>query len=133
MHILLVDDNGEIRSTLTTFLQSAGHRVQACSNARDAWSRVEADEGPFELLITDIRMPLMGGMELATRLRARGSRMPIIFIAGGIEAELERPNMRFSPYRVLNKPFMVDTFLDMVREVGATPASTRDDWPALGC
>lgn len=133
MHILLVDDNGEIRSTLTTFLQADGHRVQACSNAHEAWSRFEADEGLFELLITDIRMPLMGGVELATRLRAKGSGMPIIFIAGGLETELEQPNLRFAPYRVLHKPFMVETFLEMVREAGATPIAARDDCPVLGC
>lgn len=119
MRILLVDDNREIRSTLTTFLQGAGHSVHSCHDAGQAWALLESGEHPFELVITDIQMPTMDGVELATRLRAHGSLTPIIFIAGGIEAELEQRRPEFGPYRVLQKPFMMRAFLDVVSEVAA--------------
>ena len=127
MRILLVDDNREIRSTLTTFLQGAGHEVHACHDAQVAWSLLQEGkegESAFELVITDIQMPTMDGVELATPMRAHGSQAPIIFIAGGIEAELEQPRADFGTYRVLHKPFMMSAFLDVVSEVeGAASAS----------
>lgn len=117
MRILLVDDNREIRSTLTTFLRDAGYEVHSCDDAQHAWSLIESGESSFELVITDIQMPAMDGVELATRLRAHGSQTPIIFIAGGMEAELEEHRSDFGPYRVLHKPFMMRAFLDAVSEV----------------
>lgn len=119
MNILLIDDNREIRSTLTTFLQSAGHSVQSCPDGAAAWSLFEAGASRFELVITDVQMPAMDGVELATRLRASGSKTPIIFMAGGIEDELEQPRADFGHYRVLQKPFMMNAFLDVVSEVSA--------------
>lgn len=117
MHILLVDDNNDVRQTLATLLQNAGHRVESCPDGDDAWSKLKGNTHDYELVVTDVRMPHMNGVEFASRLRAQGSQTPIIFIMGGAETELEQPQADFVPYTVVQKPFMLSTFLDAVSEV----------------
>lgn len=117
MNILLVDDNSELRHTLSTLLQHVGHDVQACPNGQDAWSKLEDGTQHFELVVTDVRMPHMTGVEFASRLRACGSQTPIIFIAGGMEAELEPQQPELVPYTVVHKPFLLSTFLEAMTKI----------------
>ncbi len=61
-------------------LQEAGYRVVTASCAAEAWERFEAE--PFDLLITDYRMPRMNGIELIQKVRASGRTLPIILMSG---------------------------------------------------
>ena len=117
MQILLVDDNATLRHTLTALLQNVGHEVEACHDCDDAWIKLETSAKNYGLVVTDVRMPRMTGVEFATRLRAQGSQTPIIFIAGGREVELEPPLPEFVPYAVLHKPFSLNTFLDAMKRL----------------
>lgn len=115
MHILLVDDNRDIRDTLRTFLERKGHEVTPCPSAVDAWTSLSEGKQRYGLVLTDVRMPDMDGMELARRMRENGSNTPIIFMAGAIEEELS-DSATFAPYRVLQKPFMFNLLMDAVSE-----------------
>lgn len=110
MQILLVDDNSDIRSTLSTFLRRKGHEVQACQSAIEAWSSLSLND--YELVLTDVRMPRMGGVELARKMRESGSNTPIIFMAGAPEEELQDAQAVLGPYSVLQKPFMLNALID---------------------
>ena len=116
MQILLVDDNSDIRTTLCTFLERKGHDVRTCPSAVEAWSSLTRESESFELVLTDVRMPQMGGVELARKMRAQGSNTPIIFMAGALEDELVDAQQDLGPYAVLQKPFMLSALIEAMNE-----------------
>ena len=68
-HILVVEDEVNIRSALMTMLEKLGHTVRGAGNAEDALALLE--DFPADLVITDLRMPGLGGMELLRRMKER--------------------------------------------------------------
>jgi CheY-like chemotaxis protein len=78
--ILLVDDEADVRRALATFLRGMGHDVRTAANGVEA---IAALRDSTDLLITDINMPDMDGIEMVTTLRETASTMPIIAMSGG--------------------------------------------------
>jgi two-component system response regulator AtoC len=78
--ILLVDDEADVRRALATFLRGMGHDVRLAANGVEA---IAALRDSADLLITDINMPDMDGIEMVTTLREAASTMPIIAMSGG--------------------------------------------------
>jgi len=78
--ILLVDDEADVRRALATFLRGMGHDVRTAANGVEA---IAALRDSADLLITDINMPDMDGIEMVTTLREAASTMPIIAMSGG--------------------------------------------------
>src|SRR5687767_15706243 len=76
--ILCVDDDDSIRKLCTVYLTKRGFRVEAAANGVEALSLI-AGKGPPDVVITDVNMPLMNGLELVRRLREdrRTARTPI--------------------------------------------------------
>jgi pilus assembly protein CpaE len=80
--ILCVDDEDPIRKLCTVYLAKRGYRVEAVSNGVEALKLIES-KGPPDLVVTDVNMPLMNGLELVKRLREdrRTARTPIIVLS----------------------------------------------------
>src|SRR5436309_1137150 len=80
--ILCVDDEDAIRKLCTVYLAKRGYRVEAVANGVEALRLVES-KGPPDLVVTDVNMPLMNGLELVKRLREdrRTARTPIIVLS----------------------------------------------------
>jgi pilus assembly protein CpaE len=80
--ILCVDDEDAIRKLCTVYLAKRGYRVEAVSNGVEALKLIEG-KGPPDLVVTDVNMPLMNGLELVKRLREdrRTARTPIIVLS----------------------------------------------------
>jgi pilus assembly protein CpaE len=80
--ILCVDDDDSIRKLCTVYLTKRGYRVEAAANGVDALTLI-AGKGPPDVVITDVNMPLMNGLELVKRLREdrRTARTPIIVLS----------------------------------------------------
>ncbi|HEY7802303.1 MAG TPA: ATP-binding protein, partial [Dehalococcoidia bacterium] len=80
--ILVVDDEESIQKLLTGVLQMDGHEVHIATNGREALDRVSRES--FDLIITDVKMPVMSGPDLYKRLRDQGSPLArrVIFITG---------------------------------------------------
>lgn len=79
--ILLVDDNADVRTGMRRALVRLGHEVVAAADGREALRALEGD--PCELVITDINMPEMDGIELILALSERWPKVPVIAISGG--------------------------------------------------
>ena len=78
--ILLAEDDDSMRGFLERALKAAGYDVIAFPNGRDAFERIQQE--PFTLLLTDIVMPLMDGIELARRASEIDPQLKVMFITG---------------------------------------------------
>lgn len=110
--ILLAEDDESMRGFLTRALSRAGYDVVSFANGADAFERLK--EEPFTLLLTDIVMPVMDGIELARRASELDPELKIMFITGFAAVTLNSDGSTFKDARVLSKPFHLK---DLVREV----------------
>jgi two-component system NtrC family sensor kinase len=113
--ILVVDDEESIQKLLTGVLEMDGHDVTVASNGREALDRVKRQS--FDLIITDVKMPVMGGPDLYRSLV--DSRNPlaqrVIFVTGDTVAPDTRQFLQGVPNPVLAKPFRLREVRDSVR------------------
>ena len=110
--ILLAEDDESLRGFLERALAKAGYDVIAFENGFEAFERLK--EEPFTLLLTDIVMPRMDGIELARRASELDPELKIMFITGFAAVTLNTDTNAFKDTRVLSKPFHLK---DLVREV----------------
>ena len=110
--ILLVEDEPAVRQLFAQALIRAGYRVHEARNGQEALKLFDQHGDSIDLLLTDLRMPYMGGAELAQQLRAKRRTLKLICVSGypgGTEADTAAD--------FLAKPFSRDDLLAKVREV----------------
>jgi DNA-binding NtrC family response regulator len=107
-HILVVEDEINIRSALTTMLEKLGHTARATGTAEEALALLE--EAPADLVITDLRMPGLGGMNFLRRLKERWPETEAVVMTafGSIDTAVEA--MRLGAYDYLTKPIDRERF-----------------------
>ena len=110
--ILLAEDDHDMRRFLAKALQNAGHDVVAFDNGKSAYERIR--EEPFTLLLTDIVMPEMDGIELARRATELDPDLKVMFITGFAAVALNPDSNAPKDAKVLSKPFHLK---DLVNEV----------------
>jgi DNA-binding response OmpR family regulator len=111
--ILVVEDEPLVRDFLAACLRSAGYDVEMAVSAEQALDWALAHELRFDLLVSDIVLPRMSGVELARRLREERETLPVLFLSGYGEAMFEGK----LPGQLLSKPFTREALLAAVREV----------------
>lgn len=109
--ILLAEDDDAMRGYLARALERNGYDVTIAATGREALEYVES--GTFDLLLTDIVMPEMDGIELAQRAQALTPAPKVMFITGFAAVALQA-NDTIPDARLLSKPFHLK---DLVREV----------------
>lgn len=102
--ILVAEDDSRIRTILERFLGAAGYQVTSCENGREALAAFE-QQGPFDLVLTDVNMPELGGDELLRRIKAQAPRMPVIVLTARNDPALITDLFKNDAYRYLSKPF----------------------------
>ena len=107
-HILVVDDEINIRGALVTMLEKKGHQVRGVATAEEGLAQLEA--APAELVITDLRMPGIGGMEFLCRLKDVWPDTEVVVMTayGSIDTAVEA--MRYGAYDYLTKPIDRERF-----------------------
>ena len=107
--ILFVDDCEPIRRIMARTLKQAGFLVLEAGSGKEALEIVEGHPQPFDLLITDVRLPSMHGTELLAEVRTLQPELPALFISGaGVEDSAET---------FLAKPFRPEDLLRTVRDL----------------
>lgn len=107
-HVIVIDDDKEMRSLLRDFLTGEGYRVSEHSSAKAALTQLIGEEktaDEVDLVITDLKMPEMTGLEFIARFKVIHSRVPVILITafGSIESAVEAT--RKGAYDYIVKPF----------------------------
>lgn len=110
--ILLAEDDNDMRKFLSKALNNAGYEVVAFDNGSSAYDRLR--EEPFNLLLTDIVMPEMDGIELARRATEIDPDLKVMFITGFAAVALNPDSNAPKDAKVLSKPFHLR---DLVNEV----------------
>jgi DNA-binding NtrC family response regulator len=116
-HILIVDDEEKIRTILSIILSGAGHRVSEAGDGQQALQRLEDEH--FELVISDVRMERMGGLDLLGAIGDRELGIPLIFITAYATLESAVEALRLGAADYLVKPFEEqDVILAVERALG---------------
>jgi signal transduction histidine kinase/CheY-like chemotaxis protein len=125
--VLVVDDDPLILQYVSTTLAQAGYRVETVSNAEDAFqSYFSHPSDPFRLVLSDVVMPRVGGIELARRLIERDAGARVLFMSGKVDHDFTQAEFIQSPFELLSKPFHPEGLLRAVRSaLDRPPASSR--------
>jgi DNA-binding NtrC family response regulator len=122
VHVLLVEDEPDLRNTLRYNLKKAGYHVTDTANGKDALEALEKcladeDDTAVEVVISDVMMPIMDGIELAEAIRARPAfhELPLMFLTAKGEAADRVAGFRVGADDYLTKPFDLEELLARVQ------------------
>lgn len=126
--VLVVDDDAFMRTLLARVLSAAGMRVASFGSAAELLEG--GDLATAHVLLLDLRLPEMSGLELQQVLQHRGVDLPVLFISGAADLETAVTAMRNGAVDFIEKPFQHTVLVDRVRRAVALhadrlPAATR--------
>jgi DNA-binding response OmpR family regulator len=120
-HILIVDDEPNVRLVFRTALESAGYSVTTAEDGEKALTWLE--DAPFDLVLLDLLMPGVGGMEALERLREAGHEVPVVIVTAHGDVPHAVQAMKLGAIDFLAKPLSPETLRTVVAEVLARHAS----------
>ena len=120
--ILVVDDDPDMRNALFFSLRKGGYAVEAVSNGVEALDRF--GQRPFNMVITDVKMPEMNGMELLGRVKKLSPQVPVIMMSGfgTVDSAVEAMKQGASDY--IMKPFSWEALEGTIGKVSSASTST---------
>lgn len=113
--VLLVDDDETLLEMTRRLLMNCGVNVLAFTSARDAIACFDSAPDRILMLITDVVMPEINGVELANTLRCKNPKIEIVLLSGFTDNALAGMNINSSEYRFLNKPFSIRELRDLIK------------------
>ena len=114
IHVIVADDEEIVLSLVRDMLEDEGHLVEVASNGPDALKLVE--ETPVDLIITDIRMPHMNGIELAAKAREIRPDVVVIFITGYADLNSAKDAIKQGAFEYILKPFELNEIRQAVHK-----------------
>jgi two-component system OmpR family response regulator len=128
-HVLIVDDDAEIRSLLSQYLQKNGLRVTAVADGRAMWQALDA--GRIDLIVLDLMLPGEDGLTLCRNLRAKASDIPVIMLTARGEETDRVVGLEMGADDYLAKPFSARELLARIkailRRARSLPENLRPD------
>ncbi|MBI5755798.1 MAG: response regulator [Nitrospirae bacterium] len=101
--ILVVDDDFHVRDSIACFLKERGYSMISCDNAKDAMAILQ--ESGVEVVLTDIKMPGVTGIELLTHIHARNPEIPVILMTAFAEIETAIDAVKKGAFDYITKPY----------------------------
>ena len=114
--ILVVEDTDALRASAVRTLAAEGYAVSEARHGQDALQVIERSAEQFDVVVTDVSMPVMSGYKLGRRLAECCPGLPVVYMSNAPSAALLRCGMPPGPMPFLRKPFQPE---DLVREVAA--------------
>ncbi len=124
-HVLVVEDEPQMRSMITDNLEFDGYRVTAVASGEEAMAAMNGQQ--FALLLVDMMLPGMSGFDVCQALRARGNHVPIVVLTALTEERDRVRGLDIGADDYVSKPFSVRELLARVRA-----QVRRDDWHSPG-
>ncbi len=115
--VLVVDDEETVRNLIQLMLESLGCEVRTAANGIEAISCFHRHTGEIDLILMDLSMPLMGGLEVFAELRRIGCTIPVILISGYSETEIQQEFSDKGFAGFLQKPFRKGALEDLLESV----------------
>jgi two-component system, cell cycle response regulator CpdR len=123
--ILIAEDEESIRNLVARALRQDGHEVLTANDGAEALDVLVREKGAFELLLTDIRMPVMDGIALALAAARDHPELTILLMTGYADQRERAHGLDALIYDVLTKPFTLATMRSAVTEALSAPARAR--------
>lgn len=123
--VLVVDDEESLRLVLKSFLKRDGYEVEVASSGKEALSLVESF-GP-DFILTDVRMPKMGGLDLLSTLKAKGIETTVIVMSAYGNVDLAIEAIKAGAYDYIQKPFKAEEVLLTLRKALEREALRREN------
>jgi CheY-like chemotaxis protein len=114
--ILLADDDGATRDLVRRALEADGHSVLVTQDGNDALERLKAD-GRFDLLVTDVEMPMLDGIALAKQAVPLQPGVRVLFMSGFADQLDRAKELSGAKVSVLSKPFTLEQVRERVRAI----------------
>jgi DNA-binding NtrC family response regulator len=111
--ILIVDDNVELREILTEYLQDEGDAIEGADNGKEALAMY--DKRPYDLIITDLNMPEVTGLELIKRIARYKSTSECIIITGYASLDSAIEAIKLGAFDYIVKPFRMEELKVVVK------------------
>lgn len=115
--ILLAEDDSSMRKFLGAALEKAGYTVAVCEDGLVALETIQAKPDDFDLLLADIVMPGMDGIELARKASEVCPTLKVMFITGFAAVAMGQKDKAPGQARVLSKPFHLKELVDQVEQM----------------
>lgn len=100
--VLVVDDHGPARHTIAALVRRHGHKAVECENVEDAFRAFDADR--FDVVLSDVKMGMLGGFDLLRGLRKRAPHVPVVLITGQASVSDAMDAMDAGAFDYLSKP-----------------------------
>ena len=121
--ILLVDDDQEFRKAMKKMFERSGFAVTLAADGREALDILS--KNTFDLIISDLRMPNLNGMQLMEELKKKDVKIPVIFITAYGEVESYMDLMNLGAFEYINKPVKGQEILNVARKALETNRNSR--------
>ena len=123
--VLVVDDEENLRLVVRTFLKREGYEVEVAASGEEALALVETF-GP-DVILTDVRMPRMGGLELLATLKAKGNDCTVIVMSAYGNVDLALEAMKAGAYDYIQKPFKAEEVVLTLRKAEERESLRREN------
>ena len=111
LRILLVEDDNDLNSLIATYLKEAGYEVVTTFNGLDALK--EFHESKFDLILSDIMMPLCDGYELARQVRVTNNQVPLVFMSARDDKPSKQLGYKTGIDDYITKPFDIEELVEL--------------------
>jgi CheY-like chemotaxis protein len=123
--VLVVDDHDATRQTIARMLEAGGFTVRQASSGTEALQRLATERDEIDLVLSDVTMPGMSGIDLSYQIRERYPTVPVAIVSGDV-SELERSIIGRADVPFIKKPFHAESLYSAIREA-MRQHSERDD------
>jgi CheY-like chemotaxis protein len=113
--ILIVDDNPNMSSLLAEMLEVFDFASERAADGSEALEKLQ--DGKFSMVITDMRMPNMTGLELCQQVKDRHPQLPVVLISGYSVSDLNESEANIKPDGFLAKPFMMSDIEELLNSL----------------
>jgi len=117
IRVLIVDDERMITELIQEVLSSEGFKVKVFNDSRKALKNVRKNKENFDLIITDLTMPQMTGLEFSREVKKINPNIPIILLTGYNKELDEKSRAEFNIRKILMKPINIETLLAEIKEI----------------